>query len=506
MERTSERAWESRSFWGTPESHDITDLPVRADTIVVGAGVAGLSVAYELLGLGHFVVVLDKGAVGGGQTGRSTAHLCDALDDRYLMLERVHGVSGAKRAAASHRAAIASIERVVRLEQIACGFGYLDGYLFESEAVHSSDFLEQECKAARRAGVDVEVDATGMADRLSSAAVLRFARQAQLDPLAYVKGLAAAVKRRGGVIGEGRLVRAVERSGSEWQVQLEGGLRMLGKHLVVATNVPINDTLAIHTKQAAYRSYVIAFRADPTVLPAALLWDTAEPYHYLRWADPQTLLVGGADHRVGLEPNPESCWDQLERWTRARFSEVGEVVSRWSGQIVEPVDGLAYIGKNPGAGENCFVVTGDSGNGMTHGTLAGALIRDLVAGVKNEWTSLYEPSRKPINPHALKKYLWENTKVAVAYGDWLKLGSRHESAIAIGSGDVVQRGAHKLAVYVDDDGGRHECSAVCPHLGGIVHWNAAEHSWDCPCHGSRFDALGHVLAGPASTDLASVTS
>ncbi len=479
---------------------EVSELPgpTRADIIVVGAGIAGLSVAYELLSVGMSVIVVDKeSAVGLGETGRSTAHLSNALDDRYVLLERVHGSEGAKRAAESHRAGIERIQEIIELEGIECGFERVDGYLFE-HGPEASDLIEHELAAALRAGLHVEMLSDFPA--LGSKPVLRFFGQAQLDPLAYVRGLARAVRRLGGHIYTSCHVRGIEREQAGHVVRMEDGLVLSGNDVVVATNSPIHDVFAIHTKQAAYRSYVVAFAAADLAIPRALYWDTADPYHYVRFSG-NTLLVGGADHRVGQARHPEACWDELEAWARKHFHALGEVSARWSGQIMEPNDGLAFIGKNPAFGDRTYIVTGDSGNGMTHAALAGLLLRDLILGAPSPWARLYDPARIPKKLPSIKEYLLENAKVAVAYTDWIKPAHGKHHAIARGHGEVIQRGLHKLAVYVDAEGERHECSAICPHLGGVVRWNAAEHSWDCPCHGSRFDPYGRVLAGPANRGL-----
>ncbi len=472
--------------------------PAQADTIVVGAGIAGLSVAYELLGAGCSVIVLDKAAaVGMGETSRSTAHLSDALDDHYVLLERVHGTDGAKRAAESHRAGIERIAAIVEREQIACAFERVDGYLFEN-GPHHSDLLERELAAASRAGVHVEMLTDFPA--LGSKPVLRFFNQAQIDPVAYVRGLADAVRRRGGNIYPQCHVREIQREQENTVVRLASGLQLTARDVVVATNSPVHDMFAIHTKQAAYRSYVVAFAAAAAAIPRALYWDTEDPYHYARFAG-DTLLVGGADHRVGQKNHPEACWEEIEAWARQRFHGIEEVSARWSGQIMEPNDGLAFIGRNPALGDRTYIATGDSGNGMTHGALAGLLLRDLITGARSPWARLYDPARIPTKLPSIKEYLRENAKVAVAYTDWLKPSHDEARPIEPGHGDVVQHGIHKLAVYVDELGERHECSAVCPHLGGVVRWNSAERSWDCPCHGSRFDPFGRVLAGPANRGL-----
>jgi Rieske Fe-S protein len=197
---------------------------------------------------------------------------------------------------------------------------------------------------------------------------------------------------------------------------------------------------------------------------------------------------------------------KLAQWAHQRWKNAGEVRYRWSGQVMEPVDGLAFIGRNPRDAEGVFVVTGDSGNGMTHGTIAGMLIADLVEGRDNPWAKLYDPSRKTAS--AIKDFAKENLNVAVQYvKDYAGGGDVDDvTKIARGEGSVVRRGLRKHAVYRDASGELHEYSAVCPHLGCIVHWNAAEQTFDCPCHGSRFDKTGKVINGPANSGLEAVTT
>jgi Rieske Fe-S protein len=246
-----------------------------------------------------------------------------------------------------------------------------------------------------------------------------------------------------------------------------------------------------------------------------LYWDTLDPYHYVRLqpldagADPaaiseaerfDVLVVGGEDHKSGQAQDQTERHARLEAWARERFPMMGAVRFRWSGQVMETIDGLAFIGRNPGDTGNVFIVTGDSGMGITHGTIAGILLTDLIVGRLNPWTSLYDPARKTLR--AAGEFGKENLNVLVQYGDWLTGGDvASAKEIQPGSGAVVRRGLTKVAVYRDEHGATHECSAVCPHLGCIVAWNQAEKSWDCPCHGSRFDRYGQVLIGPANGNL-----
>lgn len=470
---------------------------LRTDVCIIGAGIAGITTAYLLSQAGRRVVVLEDGAVGGGETGRTTAHLSNALDDRYHILERLHGQEGARFAAASHTAAIDAIESIARRERISCEFERLDGYLVVPPG-DSSDILDAELEAARRAGLAaVERLARAPGTGWDTGPCLRFPRQGQFHPLLYLNGLVDAIERQGGRVFGKAHVTGVE-PGPPSTVTTAGERTVTAELVVCATNTPIVDWLVIHSKQAAYRTFAIGARVPTGSVPRALYWDTADPYHYVRLAG-DILIAGGEDHKTGQEDDGLDRFRRLEEWTRERFP-IAAVEYQWSGQVMEPVDGLAYIGRNPGDKGHIFVATGDSGQGMTHGTIAGMLISDLILGRPNEWERLYDPGRKSVR--SAKEYVRENLNVARQYADYLTPGeARSEEEIRAGEGAVVRQGLKKLAVYRDEAGRLHRLSAVCPHLGCIVHWNSLERTWDCPCHGSRFGTDGAVLNGPAAVGL-----
>jgi Rieske Fe-S protein len=288
-------------------------------------------------------------------------------------------------------------------------------------------------------------------------------------------------------------------------VETTGG-RIRAKAVVIATNTPFNDRVVMHTKQAGYRTYVIGLRVPKDSVPRVLMWDTGDPYHYIRLAttdeqaDHEMLIVGGADHKVGQDAHPEHRYDELERWARERYPMSGVLEFKWSGEVMEPADGVAFLGCNPMDSGNVYVITGDSGNGMTHCTAGAMLITDLIMGRTNPWTTVYDPSRKPV--HGVAEFIKEQANTVGQYRDWLTGGDVEATReIAPGQGAIVRQGAKKLAVYRNQDGGLHVLSAACTHLGCVVAWNAAENSWDCPCHASRFDVNGEVLHGPAMKPL-----
>ena len=490
--------------------------PLKADTaaevVVIGGGIAGLTTAYLLAQEGRDVVLLEDGELASGESGRTTGHLSNLMDDGFVELEQMHGEEGSRLAAQSHGEAIDLIGQIARDENIACDYTRLSGYLFRAPGT-SHDELREELAAAQRAGHRQArwLESAGAAAGFATGECLEFPGQGEFHILKYLAGLAAAVRRHGG-----RLycrTRAQElRGGAAARVVTADGFKVeAARGIVVATNSPWNDRVVMHTKQSAYRTYVVAARVPRGAVARALYWDTADPYHYIRLqavegADYDLLLVGGEDHKTGHEADPQAHLDRLEAWTREKFGDkILRIEYRWSGQVLEPVDGLGYAGRNPVDRDNVFIITGDSGQGMTHSTLGARLVTDLIQGRENPYAALYDPGRVTVKRESAVEFIKENLKVAADYSELLTGGDVASAAdIAPGQGAVLRRGLAKVAAYRDPAGALHECSAICPHLGCVVHWNPLETSWDCPCHGSRFTALGELLAGPANSDLPKV--
>jgi glycine/D-amino acid oxidase-like deaminating enzyme/nitrite reductase/ring-hydroxylating ferredoxin subunit len=511
MNTSASTGLSARSFWQLSTAAPVyAPLAgnVTAEVCVVGAGLAGLTAAHQLARQGASVVVLDALELGTGETGRTTAHIATP-DDRYWYIEESHGAEAARMVAESFAAAIDCIETTCRDENIECDFERVDGFLYSVESDPRAA-LEKEFGAAKRAGVDVTHESTLPASAfgmgLDAGPALRFERQGQFHPLKYLYGLARAIERRRGVIYCGTRALDVEETEAGVVVATATG-KVSADAVVVATNTPFNDRVTMHTKQVAYQTYVVAARIPRDQAPRILVWDDGDPYHYVRTAPVgdgvhDLLIVGGADHKAGQARRPEAHYAEVEAWMRERFPKVGEIHYRWSGEVMEPLDGLAYLGPNPGS-RNVYVITGDSGNGMTHATIGGMLVSDLIMGRQNRWLSVYDPARKPIR-EALQ-FIKEQSNIAAQYADWVSGGDEEDAgAIPPGEGALIRNGLKKYAVYRDADGALHAHSAKCTHLGCVVQWNSTEKTWDCPCHGSRFSAYGSVLHGPAVSSLAAV--
>jgi len=476
---------------------------IHTDVCIVGGGIGGLTTAYLLAKEGKKVCVLESFELASGQTGKTTAHFSNVLDDRYFQLEKYHGTEGLKLAIESHTTAINRVTEIVAIENIECELERVNGYLF---SYNDEALLQKELAAADRAGhTAIELLKASPLTNFDTGPCLLFPRQLQLHPLKYLSALTKAILQMGGKIFTHTQVTHVE-GGANARVVTDMNYEVSCDAVVVATNTPINDRLAIHTKQASYRSYVLGFRVPTGSIEKGLYWDTMNPYHYFRIESQRTcdiLMVGGEDHKTGQEDDPQSCYSRLEIWARKRFPMISDPVYQWSGQVMETMDGLAYLGHNPMDKDNVYIITGDSGNGMTHCTIGAMLITDQIMGRANPWEKLYNPSR--ITLMAAPAFMKENANTAAQYAQWLEFKPIPDfDNIPNDSGITFRDGTQMMAAYKEASGNLVYISAVCPHLGGIVNWNNAEKSWDCPCHGSRFDCKGKVIEGPAFTDLKKV--
>ncbi len=510
----NDHSGEHESIWmatsKVPQFPSLTE-DTRADVCIVGAGMAGISTAYMLIREGKTVVVLDDGQIGSGETERTTAHISNAFDDRYFEGERMHGQRASQLVADSHTTAISRIEFNAFSEKIDCDFKRLDGFLFVPKG-ESTNILERELAACHRAGLmDVEWVERAPIDSFNTGPCLRFPRQGQFHPMKYMQGMAQAAVRKGARIYCGTHVKEIK-SGSPAKIITTSGHTVEAASVVVATNSPVNDRVAIHTKQAPYRTYVIGARVPLGSVRMALYWDTLEHYHYVRLQhnvdqfglEYDVLIIGGEDHKTGQLPELGTPFANLEKWAFERFPMIQGIEFRWSGQVMEPTDALAFIGLNPGD-ENIYICTGDSGQGMTHGTIASILITDLILGRQNDWAKVYDPSRVTIR--AAGEFTRENLNVAKKYGQWLIPGEvASVDEIPPDSGAIIRRGLTKIAVYRSKNGELYEKSAVCPHLGCVLQFNNIEKTWDCPCHGSRFEKFGAVVNGPSIVDMKEVKS
>jgi glycine/D-amino acid oxidase-like deaminating enzyme/nitrite reductase/ring-hydroxylating ferredoxin subunit len=475
------------------------------DVAIVGGGITGLTAAYLLTRAGRKVALLERSALDSVDTGATTAHLTCVTDTRLSELVSAFGRDHAQAVWDAGLAAIAIIDDIVRTEGIECHFAWVPGYLHAPVNAQAGeqdiDDLRREADTAADLGFDAQfIDRAPLVNQPA----IEFMDQARFHPRLYLKGLIAAIERAGGRLYEDSPVADIE---DDPLVVVTPDGRVDCRHVIIATHNPIPGkagflrTTLLQTKLALYSSYAIGGQVQRGRVPDALFWDTGDPYRYLR-IDRQNghdmVIYGGEDHKTGQADDTAARFDTLSAALRALVPGI-TVTNQWSGQVIETSDGLPYIGE---IAPRQFLATGFSGNGMTFGTLGAVMAVDAIDERRNPWHELFDVDRTKIRG-GLWDYLRENKDYPYYLIRDRFAGPDGKSVRAIrrGSGMVLDLNGHRVAAYRNDDGAVTMKSAVCTHMGCYVHWNSAEGTWDCPCHGSRFQATGEVLAGPATEPL-----
>jgi glycine/D-amino acid oxidase-like deaminating enzyme/nitrite reductase/ring-hydroxylating ferredoxin subunit len=469
----------------------------EAEIVVIGGGITGLTTAMILAEAGKKVIVLEAFKIGAGTTGFSSCHLTTDIDEEYRSINSDFNEEITHIVAESRKAGIAFIERTALEKKIACDFKRVPGYWYTEIAEDISKLIE-EFEVTSKTGLDVCLE-----DHVPLPFPVRkglmFKNQAQFHSQKYLQGLAAYLERIGCELYENSQVNHVEEKDDYYLVKTSSGT-VKTKQIVLATHLPIFFNV-LQMVAAPYRSYMIAVRLNNENYPEGLFWDTAEPYHYIRsYRDEKgpLLLVGGADHKTGNEEESNQSFHDLEKYTRERF-DVKEIVYEWSAQFYEPADGLPYIGRTLFS-KNAYVATGFSGDGLVYGTIAGVLISDIILGKENNWIKAYD-SRRFTPAASAYEFIKENANVFKHFISDRSADTLQLSDVKPGEGKIVKINGEKLAVARDEHNELHALSPVCTHMKCFVQWNYAEKSWDCPCHGSRFNIHGEVLYGPAVKEL-----
>ncbi|KAF4468073.1 hypothetical protein FALBO_5048 [Fusarium albosuccineum] len=498
------------------------DSDTETDVCIIGAGIAGISVAYELVSRGREVILLEARQVLSGETGRTSGHLTNDLDDGYTEIAKKHGESGAKAAAESHAWARDRVGEISKALEIECEYRKLPAYEISqypnSEHKHDVELRELRDEEAlqRKLGIEVTFDehlaVRGWDGSIDQRGGLILRNQAAFHPTKYLNGVLKWLRGQPNFrcYDQTRVV-SVEEKGIQVlgigkksvNVQTADQHTVKCSSAVEATCVPLQK-LSVIAEMAFMRSYCIAARVPKGSVEDCLLYDQAETYKYVRLTacddENDYLIVGGCDHKVGQQDTTIQ-FKELIQWMRDRFTKAGEVDYRWSGQIFEPVDYMAFIGKNQGS-DNVYIVTGDSGDGLTHGVLAGRLIADEIDGVENSWASLYSPKRLASIAKSLPSMIAHDLQINTQYKRFLQSDIKDIEDLGLGMGGVLNSvGSTPTAVYKDEDGNVKKFSALCPHMKGVVCWNATENSFDCPVHGSRFSSEGICVMGPAKGNL-----
>ncbi|KAF2830382.1 DAO-domain-containing protein [Ophiobolus disseminans] len=498
------------------------DRDLETDVCVIGAGISGISTAYELVTRGLNVVLIESREVLSGESGRTSGHLASDLDDGYPEIAKKHGDKGARLAAESHQWALNRVGELSKQHGIECEYRQLPGYDFsqypKGTKEHADDIrtIIEEGRKAKEVGLEAEYKEgfklRGWDGAIDQSDAVIYANQATFHPTKYLVGLLEFLKQQPNFscytntrcmdVSE-KGVEILGMGHKDVYVKTIDGHTIKCADAVEATMIPLQK-LSVIAQEEYFRTYCIAARVPKGSIEDCLFYDSAEIYKYVRLTacDEKSdyLVVGGGDHKVGQD-DTLAPFKELEEWTLARFPQVQSIDYKWSGQVNEPVDFMAFIGLNQGM-KHVYIITGDSGNGLTHGVLAGKIIADDISGENNPWSEVYDPKRVASMLKSLPSIISHDLQINAQYKRFLQSDITDIEDLVPGDGGVLNtKTSSPLAVYKDEGGRVHKFSALCPHLKGVVCWNKAEKSWDCPVHGSRFSRDGVQLCGPAKGGL-----
>lgn len=462
-----------------------TDLSINSEMhrqiAVIGAGMAGILTAYFLKEHGADVIVMDADRIAGGQTGRTTAKITSQHGLKYSVLIRNIGWKKALMYARANEAAIREYEHIIREKQIECEFERVPAYLYTLEDEES---MKREARAAASLGIKAHFTRDTELPFEVKGAVC-FEDQAQFNPLAFIEKITDELE----VLEN---TKVIDIDISKGRIITETGAVTADK-IVIATHYPILNIPGFYfLRQHQERSYVLALDCCKR-LNGMYYGVDKDGLSFRSVGD--LLLLGGSSHRTG-ENVSGGAYGRLEAAADRYFSGYEEI-TRWSAQDCMPHDGIPFIGKYSCWSKRLYVATGFQKWGMTSSMLAAMILSDILCGRDNPYLKLFTPQR--CNVRAGVKNLLTDVGQSVK---GLSKGAFHRPKagakdLDLGHGGIVTIDGIRYACYRDEDGILHKISARCPHMGCELTWNPDEHSWDCPCHGSRFDVDGKLLDNPA---------
>ncbi|OYQ37346.1 hypothetical protein CHU92_08400 [Flavobacterium cyanobacteriorum] len=478
------------------------DGDTTTDVAIIGGGITGITTALLLKEAGYNVVVAESYSVGGGSTGSSTGNLYIAVEEGFDTIKSKYNADTLNTVLSARRDAMELVAQNVSQFGLDCDFRRQTWYLYAANE-ENIDKVKGEFKAALQAGAPAEEVLPG---ELPFPVVtgFRIGGQANFNPLRYVQQLAQAIHDEKCRIYEQTAVIAVDDEDEKIKKVRTHKGTIHARYVVHATHTPKGVFLDFHSLLGTYREYGVAVKLASGSYPEGIMWgyyERNERYSARSYEHngEKYLMVIGQTHEVGQKEDNNENIAHLEKFLREHF-DVEAVTNTWGGQNYKPADGLPYIGRKR-KGSDVFVATGFSTDGLTYGTLSAIIIRDLITGNENDYTRLFDATRH--NPlKAAGKFIKENAiNAAVTFKDYVLFKDAEIADIPTGEGRVVEVDGKKVAVYNEASGNVKACSAVCTHMGCLVHWNSAEKTWDCPCHASRFSTDGDVIEGPAFTPL-----
>ena len=488
--------WTSRN---NSDNHPSISNDMEADVCVVGGGITGLTTAILLQQKGLKVVLVERNQVASGTTGFTTGHVTSAIDFYYHKLIKSFGIEKSKEVAMATIKARKLIENLINLHDIKEADYKVVPATYFADRVEHIEILEKEKEAMLNVGIStMQLADLSLKGTLSDFSI---AGQGMMDGAGYVRGLARAFISAGGYLFENSPVRDYDYIKDKWHVK-SGEHYVIADHMVHATHTPMNIN-PVQMEMIPYNSYAMVVK--PTAeIKEGLYYDFDTPYHYIRPCQvdgEQCYLIGGSDSKTGKKNDQKKQLKELENYIHFKFG-IEKIHYAWSDMFFEPAGKLPYIGKNP-LGKKSYIATGFSGDGLTFGTISAMVISGLITDGMHHLEDIFNPSRVEFNaiPFILKENL---NALEHLVGDRITLDNEQLHELTTGKGIIIKLNDQTVGVSMDENNELHTVVPVCPHMKCIVQWNDSDQTWDCGCHGSRFNCDGKAIAGPTMSDLPKV--
>lgn len=493
----------SQSYWLIPSnqpSFPALEKDRKADIVIIGGGIAGITLAYLLQQAGVESFLLEANRIAFGTTGHTTAKITSQHELIYDRLTSKVGREQAQQYAHANEAAIHEVEGIVHKHNIECDLSQQPAVVFTGLEENIGK-INKEVKAAVELGIRADYIEKIPFDIPIKAGV-RFPGQAQFHPRKYLLALANQIAGHGCTIHENTKVVDIEDTPNGYELKTGDGKKVRAEKVIIATHYPfINKHGLYFARLYVERSYILAIRAKSRY-PGGMYINAEEPTRSLRSqpsSEGELILVGGENHKCGQSEDTLEHYRALADFSERHF-EVQEIPYHWSAQDCMTLDGIPYTGHFTSDTPNLYITTGYGKWGMTNATASAMVLRDLILHGKSDWQDVYSPSRFNVAA-SMKNMLVENANVAANLLEG-KLSPLPDSVdIKPGECKIIDIDGHRAGAYCDQDGHLHIVDTTCPHMGCELNWNTSEKSWDCPCHGSRFDMNGKVIEGPALRDL-----
>ena len=497
-----------KSLWmaeSTETNYPRLNTNEKTDICIIGGGIAGAVTAYLLTKQGKKVIVVERNKIGAGVTANSTAKLTSQHGLFYKYLADNYGINVAKKYLESNEEGIKLAEKIINDENIECDYEKKDAYVFatsESEL----DKIKQEINVIKQIGFNAEFvkDIDIPVEKCLGA--MKFNNQAQFDSRKYTIELMNRVEKMGGKIYENSKVINIAQKDKSYIISTEKNTIECNK-VIICTHYPIKNFPGMYfVKMYQDKSYVIAVEIGNINkdLISGMYIKSDNPaisFRTAKYKDQRLLIVAGNGHKTG-KPNGkiESSYQNLENYIKKYYPEA-KVLFKWSTEDCISLDKIPYIGEFSKLLPNIYVETGFKKWGMSTSHVAAKIICDKIMGNKNDYADIYNSTRlMPIkNRNELGNIIKESTKSLIV--NKIKPTKVTIDNIKPGDGEIVEIDGKKVGIYKKEDGKIFKVKPVCKHLGCMLTWNNLEKTWDCPCHGSRYDYMGNIITEPTVKEL-----